>query len=301
MKIIFSTAIALFITMQCAAQQLSDSSFDVSVTNPAFKDRHPRILFDEGHENFHTTTGRYKPFVQLAINDGCQVTPNKEKFNNIDMFNGYDLLVIANAFNRFDTIAFTIEECQNVRAWIMNGGSLLLITDHMPMSKLSQQLAETLGVSFTIGTLMDSVYFEPAIGENSHLLFTKENKLLPSNEFTKDVNRVVSFTGQGVKGPRGSITILQTAPTAYYELVELADFKKSEKGFTVKLRRFGYASAEGFSQAVAFRLGKGRVIVTGEAAMLTAQVSDGQKAGMNFPGVDNKQLVLNMLRWLLKQ
>lgn len=53
-------------------------------------------------------------------------------------------------------------------------------------------------------------------------------------------------------------------------------------------------------QATAFKYGKGRVIVTGEAAMLTAQVSNGEKAGMNVPGIDNRQLVLNMVRWLTK-
>jgi len=38
----------------------------------------------------------------------------------------------------------------------------------------------------------------------------------------------------------------------------------------------------------------------GEAAMLSAQIAGPQrdKMGMNQPGLDNKQLVLNLMRWL---
>lgn len=288
-----------FIAFTATSQQMVDSSFDCTVKDPWFKNRHPKVLFDEAHSNFHTAGGRYKPFADLITSDGCVVTANAQKFNTPDVFKGCDLLIIANAMNRFDTSAFTDLECYALRSWIRQGGSLLLITDHMPMSKLAQSLADKLGVSFTIGTVMDSLQFEPEF-ESSHLVFTRENKLLADNEFTKGINKVVSFTGQGVKGPAGSIPILLLSPTAYHELIELADFKKTETGINVKIKRFGFASAAGYSQATAFKLGKGRVIVTGEAAMLTAQVSDGQKAGMNFPGVDNKLLTLNMVRWLLR-
>jgi hypothetical protein len=62
-------------------------------------------------------------------------------------------------------------------------------------------------------------------------------------------------------------------------------------------------SAKGRAQGVALRLGKGRVVVLGEAAMLSAQLGLEQgKAdrpfGMNFPGTDNRQLALNVMHWL---
>jgi hypothetical protein len=28
------------------------------------------VMFDEAHHNFHTSDGRYKPFVDLLLNDG---------------------------------------------------------------------------------------------------------------------------------------------------------------------------------------------------------------------------------------
>ena len=54
-------------------------------------------------------------------------------------------------------------------------------------------------------------------------------------------------------------------------------------------------SAAGRAQAVALPFGKGRVVVFGEAAMLSAQ---NVNFGMNYPGTDNRQLVLNVVHWL---
>jgi hypothetical protein len=60
--------------------------------------------------------------------------------------------------------------------------------------------------------------------------------------------------------------------------------------------------------AIAYTLGRGRVVVNGEAGMLSAQVfkqknQDGtetfvDKMGMNVPGNDDRQYVLNVLHWL---
>lgn len=51
-------------------------------------------------------------------------------------------------------------------------------------------------------------------------------------------------------------------------------------------------------------VGKARVVVLGEAVVLSAQViaEPGKEPymshGMNFPGLDNRQLALNILQWL---
>ena len=58
-------------------------------------------------------------------------------------------------------------------------------------------------------------------------------------------------------------------------------------------------SAAGKGQAVALESGKGRVVVFGEAAALTAQIgSRNLRYGMNYAGADNRQLALNIMHWL---
>ena len=77
--------------------QRADPNFDTKVAQPAYGgDRHPAVLFDEAHHNFHTAGGRYKPFAELIASDGYQVIPNREKFSREVLQKG-DILVIANA------------------------------------------------------------------------------------------------------------------------------------------------------------------------------------------------------------
>ncbi len=75
--------------------QRADPTFDTSVAHPAYTDKHPRVLFDEAHRNWDTSSGRYKVFVDLITNDGYEVTPNHEPFAAA-LLAKCDLLVIVN-------------------------------------------------------------------------------------------------------------------------------------------------------------------------------------------------------------
>jgi hypothetical protein len=292
---VFGLCLASFPT-SAAAQggQRADPDFRTKVDNPAYTGgpAHPRVLFDEAHHNFHTAGGRYKPFAQLITSDGYEVIPNREKFSR-DVLKKGDILVIANALGAqamgqpgAANPAFTDAECDAVRDWIKDGGSLLLISDHAPMGSAAQGLAKSLGVSMSTGATSDPKHSE---GGDTWLVFTRQNQLLSDHPITRGrneserLNRIQTFTGTSVKGPEGSVPILKLANTA----VDLA--RNGEQP----------ASAAGRAQGVAFNLGKGRVVVMGEAAELSAQiVGDGEKFGMNVPGLDNRQLALNIMHWL---
>jgi hypothetical protein len=58
-------------------------------------------------------------------------------------------------------------------------------------------------------------------------------------------------------------------------------------------------SARGHAQGVAMRFGQGKLVVLGEAGLLSAQVDPlGFKMSMNRPGNDDRQFALNVLHWL---
>jgi hypothetical protein len=277
------------------AQQLPDPEFDTTVANPAYTRNGPRVMFDEAHHNFHTTEGRYKPFVDLLFNDGYKVIRNRQPFSKTTL-SSYKILVISNALGAeedddagADTSAFTDEEIQAVNDWVKNGGSLLLIADHAPFGGAASSLASRFGVDMSKGYTSDkenSVAAAP-----TQLIFSRENKLLGSHPITEGrnekekINIVRSFTGQSLKGPEGSTGILNLSPTATDAPTYVSQTS---------------VSAAGRSQAVAFKFGKGRVVVQGEAAMLSAQISGAEKRpmGMNVPGYDNKQYALNLMHWL---
>jgi hypothetical protein len=274
-----------------AAQQVADPNFDAKVATPAFTRVRPKILFDEAHHNFHTTTGRYKPFAELARNDGFDVTPNLERFSRA-LLQTFEVLVIANALGgdggEASRPAFTEAECDAVSEWVKAGGRLLLVADHAPFGDAAQILAKRFGVDMSRGYTFEG---PTPTGQSTTLSFTRENGRLGDHFIvngrsqTERVNRVRTFTGQSLKGPEGSVAFLQLGDDA--KDVSTPDDKNA-------------TSAAGRAQGLAFVFGRGRVVVMGEAAALSAQITGPERRpmGMNAPGNDNRQLALNIMRWL---
>lgn len=291
---------AIFALLVCLApdafaQQMADPEFDVSVARPAYKDDGPRVMFDEAHHNFHTTEGRYKPFVDLLMNDGYRVIRNRQTFVKTRL-SGFKILVIANALGAeedddegADKSAFSNEEIEAVADWVKGGGALLLIADHAPFGGAASVLATRFGVDMSKGYTFDPQ--NSVAGSPTQLIFSRENKLLANHSIAEGRNEneriklVCSFTGQSLKGPEGSVEILKLADSATDKPTYAAETS---------------TPAAGRAQAIALKFGKGRVVVQGEAAMLSAQISGPEKRmmGMNVPGNDNKQYALNLMHWL---
>jgi hypothetical protein len=266
------------------AGQRNDPDFDVTVRNPAYASKHPEVLFDEAHQNFHTAGGRYKVFADLITNDGYRVTPNREPLTS-EKLAQYSIFVSANAPAKRPTApsAFTEAECKAVEDWVRAGGALLLITDHEPFASGSEELGKRFGVDMSLLTSTD-----PANQTDHGLLFSREKNqlgdhaILRGRDASEQVNRILTFVGQSLKGPPGSVQLLKFSDTAQ-------DVGRNKK-----------VSAAGRAQGIAFKFGKGRVVVMGEAGDLSAQVygDSPEKMGMNVPGCDNRQFALNLMHWL---
>jgi hypothetical protein len=129
-------------------QQIVDPDFKAVVEKPAYRRNGPVVAIDEAHSNFHTAGGQYRPFADLLTNDGYTVRASTTKFDK-GAFAGIDVLVIANALSANAQSnpglpAFTEEECDAVRDWVLQGGSLLLISDHAPSGVRLKILANVL-------------------------------------------------------------------------------------------------------------------------------------------------------------
>jgi len=280
-----------------SAQQIADPNFNTKVERPAYKKNGPRVLFDEAHNNFHTAGGRYKPFADLITSDGYQVTPNKQKFSAASL-KGFDILVISNALGapQMDdddaaNPAFTAEESDAVRDWVKAGGGLLLIADHAPMGAANQILGERFGIEMSKQFTIDEQNYEKDAGGPGTIVYTRQSGRLVDHSITRGrdaterVNKVIVFTGQSLKGPANSFAFMKLADSAQDRMLG-RDSKP--------------VSAAGRVQGIAMNFGKGRAIFLGEAAMLSAQLAGPQqrKMGMNYPGIDNRQLALNIVHWL---
>jgi hypothetical protein len=262
------------------------------------------VLFDEAHNNASTAgiTGRYWPFARLLRADGYDVERNTRAFAP-DRLEGARVLVIANAAGapkpqvfgmnipfpaqgRRNDPAFSPREIEAVRAWIERGGSLLLIADHAPFGQAAAGLASALGITMHGG-------FVEVPGESSDpLVFSRDNGRLGEHAIINGsraagaVRRVMTYTGQSLDGPAGASILLRLPSTAVEAVPE---------GDTLVERRAGSA------QGLAFAYAKGRVVVLGEGAMVTAQVDHRVPYGINTSDNDNRKFVLNVMHWLARQ
>jgi len=281
------------------------------VEEPAYSSNGPVIAIDEAHANFHTSTGRYRPFAELLRADGYRVKASGEKFHP-GTFTGIAVLVVANpqSGNRTEP-ASTAAECDAVFDWVQSGGALLLIADHAPFGSAAENLAHRFGVTMGKGW----VYDHTPGGANAittQLDFSRENQLLGTHPLLagrnarEAINKVRAFTGQSLGLPRGATALLKLSPTAR-EVPTTADLDAAAaaaKGSPAAHPAPGALVDR--VQGLAMPCGEGRLVVMGEAAMFSAQVITlGQgdqkrviRAGMNVSGYDDRQLALNVLHWL---
>lgn len=309
-----STALLLAVSVSALrAQQVPDRTFRPPVPRSAFAtDAGPRLCLDEGHFNFHTLDNRFWAFGELARRDGYRVSPLKTVLT-ADALRACDLLVISNAQpndKEWSTYplptpsAFTAAEIAAVKAWVEQGGRLLLIADHMPLAGAAADLAEAFGASFTNGfaypgTAAANVEAARGGGSSQPTLFVPKDGTLPAHtivngrDATERVTQVRSFTGQAFRWDAAGVQQLMILPADYVSLEPKIAWQ-FEKDTPV--RKVG-----GWLQGATRRVSAGRVALFGEAAMFSAQVAGADKRpmGMNAPLAEqNAQFTLNVLHWL---
>jgi len=307
----------------------TDLQYDARVANPAYVSLHPRILFDAAHRNYHLPDGRYRPFADLIRNDGYRIATNDRPFTP-EVLAGADVLVVANAqgADAAESPAFTEAECRAVADWVRGGGSLLLIADHAPFGGAAAPLAAAFGVDMSKGVTVDPGHKDPDSLSPSFILYTREGRMLGAHPILEGRNaaeriaRVMTFSGQSLRGPEGSTLLLALGEAALdRQQPTQAEIRAAVAAAREAAQRAGQAapgqvrmqlrsppaSAAGRGQAVALNFGRGRVVVLGEAAMLSAQYVDmpplnrmHYPVGLNHPGLDNRQFALNLMHWLTR-
>jgi hypothetical protein len=282
-----------------------DTAFDVSVAAPAYAERGPIVLFDEGHRNAHLTTTGYRPLADLMRHDGYEVRASEGQIDAATLA-PIAILVIngprgANEAN--DGPAFLDAEQHAIVEWVRGGGSLLLITDHWPFGSSVADLSRRFGVEISGGMTADPEHHEPSLGD-THIVFSRQNGLLGDHPITSGrnagerVSQVLTFTGQSLSVPEGAVAFMRLADTAVDYPPTTPQIVRDGADVRVSMSYGDAVPAPGRAQGVAFHFGQGRVVMLGETGMLRAQRDGRDRVGMNYPGYDNRQLALNIMHWL---
>lgn len=296
-----------------AQQQMVDPDFRPTVERPAWAEGEgPVVVIDEAHANFHRLEGQYAPFAALLRADGYRVRAGTQAFDAGGL-EGVDVLVIANAGatgERPTPPAFTAAEGAALEAWVRNGGKLLLIADHTPFGAAAEGLAVRFGVQ--MGTGYAFALTDGGANLTTNLVYPAEafgdHPIFAGRDASERVESVTAFTGQSLQGPEGATVLLHMTdgarespdlPTLQALADRLDDAGVPDAAIT-ELSRPALPA-----QGLAFEYGQGRVVVLGEAGMLSAQLirypaGSGQadrRFGMNAaPG--NAQFGLNIMHWL---
>lgn len=296
--ILFVFWIGLFI-QPLPAQQVSDDEYNPQISDPAYSQGEgPAILIDEGHNNFHTMNGRYHPLAKLLSRDGYKVGPYKGDFK-LKKLKDCDILIVSNALNKKNVSnwyvpvysAFTAREIDVIDNWVQEGGSLFLIADHMPMAGAAKDLAGRFGFEFFDGFALDTVSMGPSVFKNTTGTLV-EDKITSGRNENEKVREVVTFVGQAFKVPDDANPLLIFDRNHVLALPDTAwVIDKSTKRISI----------DGWVHLAYKEHGKGRTVVSGEAAMFSAQLAgpDRVKFGMNAENArENYQLLLNIIHWL---
>jgi hypothetical protein len=285
-------------------EQLPDHGFNPEVRTPAFVDHHPQVCFDEGHNNFHRLNTTYSAFASLLRSDGFSVSPLSGRFT-ADTLRNCQILVIAAPRRTWPAGPYSPEEQDAVIEWVRSGGSLFMAADINTFAVALRPLASRFGIELRTGIAFDPTQHEPTL-DPSVLVFSEgqlaHNPITTGRGPDEHIHRVITFSGTSIASHR-SAAVLNIAPTARY-----AQWVKAVGDGVPPATYAGFAPIKGESQAAAFQFGSGRVFVSADAGMFSAQTvvrtnSFGReveriKWGMNRDGCDNKQFTLNVMHWL---
>ncbi|MGE4070647.1 MAG: DUF4350 domain-containing protein [Lysobacterales bacterium] len=276
----------------------NDSEFKADVVQP----RHaagtgPSILVDGFHQNVFVEEGFIEPFLAVARADGFKVSVGKQSLDQTDL-DPVDLVVIITALpfefgtktEVTDESTFSPSEIERLYEWVSAGGSLLVFSEHAPFDQAINPLLARFDIESSVGYVIDEQHQNPTGGKPAWIVYSRENGLLnPDHPITQgrsaaeQITALSTYGGSSLSG-KNYVRLLTLAPTAVN---------------TVHPTGVGPVGM-GDSQALAGRVGRGKVVALGDSNGFVAMKikATGVRLGMNAEGYDWKQFVLNTLRWL---
>lgn len=280
------------------AQQVGDELFKYPIQTPTYTDGNgPLILFDQAHNNGVNLRGNYKPFATLLKSDGCLLEQVQTNFDAFTLDRA-KILITVNAMadpTNWDLpaqSAFSQDEIFQIVQWVENGGSLLLITDHMPCGGAVQELARRFDINIFNGFALRNDRAEEIFSRKRGSLF--ENEI--TNHNGKNIDSIMCWGGTGMIIPSSATALTHLGKEYSIYLPNRVSQIESTVSDTVP-----QISGVGIANSAYLRYGKGRVLVFGDGASFSAQLQGikSKKRGMNHPSASqNAQFLLNIIHWL---
>lgn len=300
-----------------------DEAYSPNLAHRAFVTDGPVVLLDEGHGNSHFD----KAFVKLMSEDGYTVKVLRGKFKYDDLSKAR-VLVIMNPglfmtmqWHQNPAPLFSEVEAAAVRDWVAAGGALLFASG-IPKSESRELLLNHLGIDMSDDLVIDKELDRSANPTQPGKAFTREKKMFSTHSIMtgrSELERVdvvvVDSANPVMKFPENASVLFHFSDQAlivHHDWLfkkqmaeatqELHDGKATESK-PISMQSLG-TPAPGVPAAMAFTLGKGRVVVLGNSSILSSvrqqYVLQGEKVDqrIGLGNGDNQKLTLNIMHWL---
>jgi hypothetical protein len=269
----------------------------------------PVLAFDVGHNN-SWIQDELEVLAEYFTTEGFVVRQHLGAFTR-ESLNDVHIIHISNAIapenvNNWSLptpSAFTSKEIDVLYDWVNDGGSLLMVIEHMPFGGSFEDLARAFDVEVSNGFAVDehllSGYSEDVIANAGYLVSSRKEGTLVKHsildgtepfgqiEFlAADVGSAFRLTARAFSLITLGPTIISLEPEVSWEFDSLTD------------RR----TVTGWSQAGVIEVGKGRVAILGDnflfivPAFLAPSHWESEKDA-KF-GIHNAQFTKNLLDWL---
>lgn len=159
--------------------------------------------------------GRHDPVLKLLESDGYKIKILSSKIEG-DTLKDCQIFYVSSVMAKNEgESGFVDDEISIVETWVKEGGSLLLMTDHPKMFAMAaEKLANAFGVYGSIKTVEDPKHSIAALKDPTVIRFSKsqlnkKHPIIKGRNKNENLKTVIAFTGQSIKGPTGSQSVLK--------------------------------------------------------------------------------------------
>ncbi len=269
----------------------------------------PVIVFAEGHNNFGDNRDSFgAEMEQFLASEGFDLKRHmgaitREALTGVSILHTDNALAPENQDNWTlpTPSAFTPEEISIINDWVHDGGSLLMVIEHMPFGGSYEDLAKAFNVETSNGFAVDkrllNGYSEETIDDAGWFVFRQDNgalgdhPILTGRQPHERIEFVAADVGSAFRLPERAVSLMTFGSNA----ISLEPSVSWRFDSTTPRR-----SISGWSQGGVMKVGKGRLAVLGDNFLIIPPSQLKSEKEVVF-GRYNPQFTVNVYRWLSGQ
>ena len=269
----------------------------------------PVIVFAEGHNNFGDDRDSFSvEMEQFLASEGFDLKQHmgaitREALKGVSILHTDNALAPENQDNWTlpTPSAFTPEEISIIYDWVHDGGSLLMVIEHMPFGGSYEDLAKAFNVETSNGFAVDerllNGYSEEIISNAGWFVFRQDNgslgdhAILTGRQPHETIVFLAADVGSAFRLPDHAVSLMTFGSDA----ISLEPSVSWKFDSTTPRR-----SVSGWSQGGVMKVGKGRLAVLGDNFLIIppSQLESEKEV---VSGGYHPQFTVNVYRWLSGQ